>query len=104
MTRSTIRACVADVVGEVAEANGASVPSSGSVRPATDLAGVTSAQLLFSTSELAYRLGLPIPTSENVFVRGRRGATLDEVAERLFEIAQLPSTNGTASPSLLPNA
>lgn len=104
MTRSTIRACVADVVGEVAEANGASAPSSGSVRPATDLAGVTSAQLLLSTSELAYRLGLPIPPSENVFVRDRRGASLDEVTDRLLEIARASNANGSPPHTPSPDA
>lgn len=64
-----------------------------------DLAGVTSAQLLSSTSDLADLLSLPIPTSENVFVRGGRAATVDEIANRLIELSRKAHTNGTPSSS-----
>lgn len=99
MTRSHILDCVAEVVGEVAVANGAMAVLSGSTRPATDVAGVTSAQLLGSTSDLADLLGLPIPTSENVFVRGNGAATVDEIADRLLELSRTAHTNGTPSSS-----
>lgn len=99
MTRSDIRACVTEVVGEVADANGATASLSGSTCPATDLAGVTSAQLLSSTSELAYRLNISIPTSENVFVRGQRAASVDEITDRLVELSRSVDLNGSPSPS-----
>ena len=99
MTRSHILDCVSEVVGEVAAANGAAAVLSGSTRPAADVAGVTSAQLLGSTSDLADLLGLPIPTSENVFVRDGRAATVDEIADRLLELSQTAPTNGTPLPS-----
>lgn len=93
MNTPEIHACLVAVIEEAALANSTSVTVIGTTCPATDIAGIDSAQLLGATGELAHRLGIEIPFVENVFVctegKRKRGRTVGEIVVRIEELAEL---------------